>query len=148
MKRTTLAKIGVAVAIRYRRVLARIAAKMARHPRRTWHVAKGGKTAISTVQSIRATPEAQQRSKLGAKAVSRAAKRTTKIGLQDAASDAAVLADLLQAFSELAAAIHAIRAEQPKRHRLSKIGARLLIAGGAIYFGYRVLKHQHADVAE
>jgi len=142
MKRARMARLGIALALRYRRLWAPLARRAARHPRRTWRAARYGKAAASVVQKTRSSPQAQTELAGGVAALTRAAKRTRAKGPKAAASDDAILRELLQATAQLTAAVEAMRSGPPKRRRLRKAGARLLLAGGAGYLGYRSVKQR------
>jgi hypothetical protein len=142
MKRARMARLGIALALRYRRLWTPLARKAARHPRRTWRAARYGKAAAAVVQQTRSSPRAQAELAGGVAALTRAAKRTRAKGPKAAASDEAILRELLQATAQLTAAVEAMRPGPPKRRRLRRAGARLLVAGGAGYLGYRSLKQR------
>jgi hypothetical protein len=130
MKKTRIAKIGVAVAFHYRRAILRLTGKAARHPKRTAHVAKGGKLTFVTARRVKSSPEAQRRAKIGAGAAASAVRRARKLGA-DARTDGEVLHDLLTAVQQISAAATIVQEPPPqKKHH----GKRLLV-GTAIIAG-------------
>ena len=142
MKRARIGKLGIALALRYRRLWTPLVRKAARHPRRTWLAARYGKAAAAVVQQARSSPQAQSDLAGGVAALARAAKRTRAKGPKAAASDEAILRELLEATAQLTASVEAMRSGPPKQRRLRKAGARLLLAGGAGYLGYRSAKQR------
>jgi hypothetical protein len=142
MKRTRMAKLGLALGFRYRHALVRLAAKAARHPKRTWHVAKGGKTAVSAAQRLRSSDEAQERFSRGGSAIARAAGRARAVGARRAVSDNDLLDELREATAQLTAAVEAMQTTPGHRYRGRGIMLRSMIGGGAGYLGYRLWKRR------
>src|SRR3954471_7526163 len=132
MKRSTMAKIGVAIAIRYRRLLVRLGLQGAKHPKRTVHIFRGGKTAVTGAREFKESPEAQGHARVGVKSTVHAMKRIRKLGADDARSDDRVISDLRTAAMEIGALVAMMQPEKPK-HRVRKTVATVAVAGGAAY---------------
>ena len=105
MKTREKTKLGLALAIRYRRVLARIALAMGRHPKRTINVGKAGKRVVRTTSEYRSNPKAQRRAREALKSADKARKRIRTLGGQAAITDKRVLRDLQIAADGIAQAI-------------------------------------------
>lgn len=145
MKTREKTKLGLALAIRYRRVLARIALAMGRHPKRTINVGKAGKRVVRTTSEYRSNPKAQRRAREALKSADKARKRIRTLGGQAAITDKRVLRDLQIAADGIAQAI-AISYDPPKPHRARRLVV-IAVSAATICTAYRLIKRATATPA-
>jgi hypothetical protein len=141
MKTRQKTKLGLALAARCQRLLARIAIAMGRHPKRTVNIAKAGKRVIRTTSDYRSNPKAQRQARKALRAADKARKRSRKLGGQ-AITDKRVLRDLQTAADGITRAL-AISYDPPKRHRVRKL-AVIAVTVGTTYTAYRFTKRATA----